>query len=101
MKSFAVIKNAGDLQTEEAFKDKTVIGALYAEGADASIRFTGRNELNTLADPNNEDQLERVVWAYDSADITLEGWTSISTDSYEKSPNSLDVVVAAGHRSEA
>ena len=96
VKSFAVIKNAGDLQTEEAFKDKTVIGALYAEGADASIRLTGRNEIKTLADPNNKNQLERVVWAYDSADITLEGWTSISTDSYEKSPNSLDVAVAAG-----
>lgn len=94
--SVAVIKDAGDLQTEDAFKDKVVIGALYAEGADASIRLTGRNELKTLADPENESQLERVVWAYDSADITLEGWTSISTDSYEKSPNSLDVAVAAG-----
>lgn len=96
VQSVAVIKDAGDLQTEDAFKDKVVIGALYAEGADASIRLTGRNELKTLADPENESQLERVVWAYDSADITLEGWTSISTDSYEKSPNSLDVAVAAG-----
>ncbi|MBM6704805.1 autotransporter outer membrane beta-barrel domain-containing protein [Sutterella massiliensis] len=94
--SYAAIANAGDLQDEKAFVGKDVISALYAEGAGSSITLDGRNIIRTYADNLNEDQLERTVWAYDSADITLHGWTSISTDRYETSPNSLDIAIAAG-----
>ena len=95
--SHAVIQGAGDLNTEPAFADKTVYSALYAEGNDAEIILTGeRNVILTLANPDNEDELERTVWAYEGADITLNGNTIISTDQYKKSPNSLDVAIAAG-----
>ncbi len=100
--SAAVIDNAGGLQDdkdpnkETSFVGKSVISALYAEG-DAKITSTGDwNIFQTKADPTNEDQLERVVWAYDGADIEINGSTYISTDQYDKSPNSADIAIAAG-----
>ncbi len=95
--SFAVIDNAGNLQADDSFAGKSVISALYAEGEGASITLTGdRNYLNTFANSGTDTQLERTVWAYSGAKIELDGWTSISTDNYDNSPNSLDVAVAAG-----
>ena len=94
--SAAKIDKAGNLDDDDKFKDKTVISALYAEG-DAAITATGDwNIFRTTADPNNENQLERVLWAYDGADITVDGGVYISTDNYSISPNSADIAVAAG-----
>lgn len=97
--SFGVIPNAGDLNnaTDNKFKDNRVISALYAEGKDAQISLTGeQNYLSTFADSSVHTDLERVVWAYDGADINIAGFTSITTDSYEKSLNSIDIAIAAG-----
>ena len=94
--SYATIVNAGDLNTDAAFKDSVVISALYAEGDNAHIKLTGRNQILTHADSENDKQLERTVWAYDGASIELDGWTLISTDRYDTSPQSLDVAIAAG-----
>ena len=102
IQSYAIIDSAGDLDRdsnedpESTFKDKSVISALYAEGNDAHIKLIGRNQILTFADSENDKQLERTVWAYDGASIELDGWTLISTDSYEKSPEHLDVAIAAG-----
>ena len=102
VQSFAVIEGAGDLDqdtnedSDKNFKDKAVIGALYAAGSDAQIKLTGRNQILTYADDTNKSQLERTVWAYDSGSIELDGWTLISTDRYDTSPQSLDVAIAAG-----
>ena len=99
VKSFAVISNAGNLNnaTDDKFKDNRVISALYAEGKGAQISLTGeQNYLSTLADSSVHTDLERVVWAYDGADINIAGFTSITTDSYEKSLNSIDIAIAAG-----
>ena len=99
VKSFAVISNAGNLNnaTDDKFKDNRVISALYAEGKGAQISLTGeQNYLSTLADSSVHTDLERVVWAYDGADINIDGFTSITTDSYEKSLNSIDIAIAAG-----
>ena len=94
--STAVIANAGDLNTDDNFKDKSVISALYAEdGAKISVSGT-QNVFRTYADNTNENQLERVLWAYDGADITVDGATFISTDRYSSSPNSADIAIAAG-----
>ena len=89
--SNAYITNAGGL------KDKNVISALYAEKG-AHIELDGDyNLLGTYADSESPD-LERVVWAYDTADINITGLTAISTDSYHLAidGNSKDIAVAAG-----
>lgn len=87
--SNAYITNAGGL------KDKNVISALYAQKG-AHIDLNGDyNLIGTYADSNSSD-LERVVWAYDTADIDITGLTAISTDSYDKQTNSKDIAIAAG-----
>lgn len=96
--SAAVISDAGDLNTsgDSDMKEKQVISALYAEDG-ADITVSGQNNtFRTTADPNNPDQLERVIWAYNGADINIDGTTLISTDSYKESPNSADIAIAAG-----
>ena len=94
--SAAAINNAGGLDSDPVFEGKKVISALYAEG-DAAITATGDwNIFRTTADPTNKNQLERVLWAYDGADITVDGGVYISTDSYSISPNSADIAIAAG-----
>lgn len=97
VRSYAVISNAGNLNNDDKFKDNRVISALYAEGTGAKISLTGeQNYLSTFADSSVYTDLERVVWAYDGADINIDGFTSITTDSYEKSLNSIDIAIAAG-----
>lgn len=87
--SNAYITNAGGLI------DKNVISALYAQKG-AHIDLNGDyNLIGTYADSNSSD-LERVVWAYDTADIDITGLTAISTDSYDKQTNSKDIAIAAG-----
>ncbi len=87
--SNAYIANAGGLT------DKKVISALYAQNG-AGIKLDGDvNLLGTYADSSSDD-LERVVWAYDTADISIDGATAISTDSYDKATNSKDIAIAAG-----
>lgn len=87
--SNAYITNAGGL------KDKNVISALYAQKG-AHIDLNGDyNLIGTYADSGSSD-LERVVWAYDTADIDITGLTAISTDSYDKQTNSKDIAVVAG-----
>ena len=89
--SNAYIDNAGGLT------DKNVISALYAQKG-ANISLDGDyNILGTYADSESTD-LERVVWAYDTADIDITGLTAISTDSYHLAidGNSKDIAVAAG-----
>lgn len=103
--SYAQSSTLGDLNTDDAFKDKSVISALYAEEG-ANISLTGNsNILRTYAEYDNEYQLERVVWAYNGkvgeekakgTSISINGYSYIATDSYEKSPNSLDIAIAAG-----
>ncbi len=96
VQSYTAIANAGDLNTDDSFKDKSVISALYAaDGAEISVSGA-QNVFRTYADNTNEDQLERVLWAYDGADITVDGATFISTDRYSSSPNSADIAIAAG-----
>lgn len=99
--SAAVIAHAGDLDQDKAtdnnMSEKQVISALYAEdGADIKVSSGQSNTFLTKADSNASDQLERVIWAYNGADITVDGTTTISTDSYEKSANSNDIAIAAG-----
>ncbi len=90
IRSAATIANAGGLT------DTTVISALYAENG-ANISVSGeRNVIRTYADYDKPEELERVVWAYDTADITIDGATIIGTDTYEKSSNSNDIAIAAG-----
>ena len=87
--SNAYIANAGGLT------DKNVISALYAEKG-ANISLDGDyNILGTYA-VSSSDDLERVVWAYDTADISVTGLTAISTDSYDLATNSKDIAVVAG-----
>ncbi|WP_303961310.1 autotransporter outer membrane beta-barrel domain-containing protein [Succinatimonas hippei] len=101
--SYAQSSSLGDLSDEPAFAGKKVISALYAEEG-ANISITGdSNILRTYAEYDNDEQLERVVWAYNGKEgekkgssISIDGYSYISTDSYEKSPNSLDVAIAAG-----
>ena len=87
--SNAYIANAGGLA------NKNVISALYAEKG-ANISLDGDyNILGTYA-VSSSDDLERVVWAYDTADINVTGLTAISTDSYDLATNSKDIAVVAG-----
>lgn len=101
--SSAFIDNAGGLKDDKnpdsdaSFKDKSVVSALYAEHG-AAIQMTGeQNIIRTYADSSQEDTiLERAVWAYEGSDITIDGSTLISTDSYDLSHNSADIAIAAG-----
>ena len=91
-----VLSNAY-IANADGLKDKNVISALYAEKG-AHIELDGDyNLLGTYADSESPD-LERVVWAYDTADINITGLTAISTDSYHLAidGNSKDIAVAAG-----
>ena len=89
IRSAAAIANAGGLSD-------TVISALYAENG-ANISVSGeRNVIRTYADYDKPEELERVVWAYDTADIKIDGASIIGTDTYEKSRNSNDIAIAAG-----
>ena len=89
IRSAAAIVNAGGLSD-------TVISALYAENG-ANISVSGeRNVIRTYADYDKPEELERVVWAYDTADIKIDGASIIGTDTYEKSRNSNDIAIAAG-----
>ena len=89
IRSAAAIANAGGLSD-------TVISALYAENS-ANISVSGeRNVIRTYADYDKPEELERVVWAYDTADIKIDGASIIGTDTYEKSRNSNDIAIAAG-----
>lgn len=95
--SNTVIGNAGGLQSDPNFSKNRVISALYAQGKDSSITLSANeNYLSTFADSSVHTDLERVVWAYDGADINIDGFTSITTDSYKKSLNSIDIAIAAG-----
>ena len=87
--SAAAIANAGGLT------DTKVISALYAENG-AKINVTGNNTILSYADVDKPEDLERVVWAYKTADIAIDGTTVISTDTYDKSANSNDIAIAAG-----
>ena len=99
--SFTQSNTLGDLNTDPAFSDAKVISALYAEeGAQISLSGT-TNILRTYADSSDENQRERVVWAYNGesgsgTSITIDGYTEIATDRYNDSPENLDVAVAAG-----
>ena len=96
VQSAAVISNAGNLDSDADFAGKEVISSLYAEDG-AQISVSGnQNVIRTYADNTNENQLERTVWAYNTADISIDGQSYISTDRYETSPNSLDIAIAAG-----
>ena len=106
--SYTEIAGAGDINTTEdvidgetnKFKDKRFISALYAEDG-ANIELTGENTVGTWANFNDDNTLERTVWAYSSNDkigstINLTGAADIRTNNYELSPKSADVAVAAG-----
>ena len=100
--SATVIEGAGDLDTSEGskFEGKQVTSALYAEKG-ANINLTGDNTVATWADYNDNDTLERTIWAYSDdkkvgSTINLTGAAHIRTNNYELSPKSADVAVAAG-----
>ena len=100
--SAAVISGAGDLDTDKEFAGKDIISALYAED-NASITADGDlNIFRTYADdPTSTNTLERTIWAYNKADITVNGGTYISTDRYKETSaaqpgNSADIAIAAG-----
>ncbi len=100
IRAAAVIDSAGDLNASEDtdMNQKKVVSALYAEDS-AKISLSGINYIYTYA--NKDDTgiagtLERAVWAYDKADIEIEGSTYIGTDHYEQSANSDDIAIAAG-----
>ena len=102
--SAAVIDGAGDIDTSEGsgnkFAGKQFVSSLYAEDG-AHIELTGENRIGTWADNEDENTLERTVWAYSQDDniassIKITGAAQIGTDRYEISPNSADVAIAAG-----
>ena len=100
IRAAAVIDSAGDLNASEDtdMNQKKVVSALYAEDS-AKISLSGINYIYTYA--NKDDTgiagtLERAVWAYDKADIEIEGSTYIGTNHYEQSANSDDIAIAAG-----
>ena len=99
--SYTEIENAGNIQHIDKYKDKRVISALYAEGEGANIVLNGElNSVQTYADSSDyEHTLERTVWAYDGADITINGGVNISTDRYDDTKdrnNSDDIAIVAG-----
>ena len=95
--SAAIIEGAGDLDKseDETMKNLKVISSLYAQGG-AEINLSGKNTILTYADKGDNTTAERSVWAYDKGKINVDGYTYISTNEYDKSPNSMDVAVAAG-----
>ena len=106
--SAAIIANAGDLNEdkntdpETSFKNRKVISSLYAEDS-ANITVSGDwNEFRTYADnPADDTTLERTIWAYEGANIEINGSTLISTDRYAETSalqphNSADIAIAAG-----
>ena len=102
--SAAVIDGAGDIDTSEGsgnkFAGKQFVSSLYAEDG-AHIELTGENRIGTWADNEDENTLERTVWAYSQDDniassIKITGAAQIGTDRYEISPNSADIAIAAG-----
>ena len=104
--SAAVIDGAGDLAGKETIKNPEtgkeevigmdVVSSLYAEEG-AEIKLSGVNNIRTYYDdPKDDHTSERAVWAYKGADITIDGNTTISTSSYESSPNDMDIAVVAG-----
>ena len=108
VKSAAIIDAAGDLNEdkntdpETTFKDRKVISSLYAED-NANITVSGDwNEFRTYADdPADDTTLERTIWAYEGANIEINGSTLISTDRYAVTSalqphNSADIAIAAG-----
>ena len=97
VQSAAAIANAGGLDD-----GRHIISSLYAEDG-AQISVSGaQNVIRTYAEnPADPNTLERTIWAYDKADITIDGQTYISTDRYEKTDeaqkgNSADIAIAAG-----
>lgn len=96
--SAAVIKNAGDLESsyDEDMRKLKVVSALYAEDG-ATINLSGINNIQTYyKNPSDDTTSERVVWAYDKANINIDGYTFISTSKYENSPEDKDIAIAAG-----
>ena len=106
--SSAVISEAGDLyedknpDSDHNFSEKDVVSALYAEeGASITLKGT-QNIIRTYANSADYNKtLERVVWAYNGKDgkattINIDGYTLISTDSYEENHNNADIAIAAG-----
>ena len=95
--SATVIHRAGDLDKskDETMKNLKVISSLYAQGG-AEINLSGKNTILTYANKYDDTTAERSVWAYDKGKINVDGYTYISTNEYDESPNSMDVAVAAG-----
>ena len=69
----------------------------------ANITVSGDwNEFRTYADnPADDTTLERTIWAYEGANIEINGSTLISTDRYAETSalqphNSADIAIAAG-----
>ena len=101
VQSAKAIDNAGDLND-----GRHIISSLYAEDG-AQISVSGdQNVIRTYAEnPADPNTLERTIWAYNTADITIDGQTYISTDRYEKTDeaqkgNSADIAIAAGTATE-
>ena len=96
--SAAVIDGAGGLagKDEDPQNGLDVVSALYAENG-AKITVSGNNNFYTYySDPTDTHTSERVVWAYDKANINIDGYTNIGTTLYNVSPNSKDIAIAAG-----
>ena len=96
--SASVIDDAGGLagKDEDPQNGLDIVSALYAEKG-AVINVSGINDFRTYySKPSDEYTSERVVWAYDTADININGYTNISTTLYNESPNSKDIAIAAG-----
>ncbi|NJE34854.1 autotransporter outer membrane beta-barrel domain-containing protein [Megasphaera sp. SW808] len=95
--SAAVIDKAGDLDQskDETMRNLDVVSALYAQGG-AEIHLSGNNTIRTYANKEDDTTAERSIWAYDKGKINVDGYTDIRTNQYDKSPNSMDVAVAAG-----
>ena len=98
------IDSAGDLKNDKSnkFNDTDVVSSLYAEYG-ANITVSGdRNEFRTYAkNPADDKTLERTIWAYEGANIEINGSTLISTDRYAETSalqphNSADIAIAAG-----
>ena len=102
--SASIIENAGNLKNDNSdkFNDTDVISALYAEDGATIVVSGERNEFRSYAaDPSDTGTLERTVWAYDGANIEINGSTLISTDRYDETltaqqGNSADIAIAAG-----
>ena len=91
------IRSAASITKAGGLTDTTVISALYAE-AGAQINVSGANNtiMTYYSEPTDDTTSERVIWAYDGADIAVDGKTTISTAMYDESPNNMDIAIAAG-----